>query len=490
MALNASMVWRIRTGGSNLNGGGYDAAIATPGTDYTDSDSPRVTFNGTTITATTSGTSTTIAITGYTVAATDIANIVRIASGANFTAGYYVITAVDTGLNTWTLDRNCTSGAGTAMVGRMGGAFASLDIFATAVGAGLSLPTLTSPLAAGHTVMLRGAGSDAPGSNDWDYTAANKYMSFASGNETAGRIQWIGYNGRPRIGVGGLFFYNTDYWHFENLYINIEGANLPTNGVFLGVNAYRNVLFEQNNNDITAIMKCSTVVDVVCQNSGASPSAGTYPAINVSHAVGTTNYGALIAGCFIKNWRGGGITGGYIGKIEQTIITGTKSHGIVVSGGATTWGVSLLNNTLYNNTGDGIRLAAAVDIFGIQILGNILANNGAYGLNCVVGSAALNDRMLRGMVDYNDFYTNTSGARNGLSAGAHDSTLDPQFTNAGGDDFSLGTNLKALGFPGAFRGSSTTSYVDMGAVQRQESSSGSGAKGSGTGIDRRLRRTG
>lgn len=41
-----------------------------------------------------------------------------------------------------------------------------------------------------------------------------------------------------------------------------------------------------------------------------------------------------------------------------------------------------------------------------------------------------------------------------------------------GNDWSIGTNLKAQGFPGAYPGSSTTGYMDIGAVQRQEAASG------------------
>ncbi len=40
-----------------------------------------------------------------------------------------------------------------------------------------------------------------------------------------------------------------------------------------------------------------------------------------------------------------------------------------------------------------------------------------------------------------------------------------------GQNFAIGTNLKAAGFPGAFLGNATTAYLDTGGVQRQESSS-------------------
>lgn len=70
--------------------------------------------------------------------------------------------------------------------------------------------------------------------------------------------------------------------------------------------------------------------------------------------------------------------------------------------------------------------------------------------------------------------------------GANTLTIDPAPGNSStgdivwnvttGHNYSVGTNLKAKGFPSAFRGSNTTSYVDIGAVQRVEpSASGGGA---------------
>jgi hypothetical protein len=62
---------------------------------------------------------------------------------------------------------------------------------------------------------------------------------------------------------------------------------------------------------------------------------------------------------------------------------------------------------------------------------------------------------------------------------------NPLGTSSGGDvvwvvttghNFGIGTNLKALGFPGTF-GTESTSYLDIGAVQRQEAGGGGGSGG-------------
>lgn len=57
-------------------------------------------------------------------------------------------------------------------------------------------------------------------------------------------------------------------------------------------------------------------------------------------------------------------------------------------------------------------------------------------------------------------------------------TTDKVYQITLGYNFAVGTNLKALGFPGAFQGASptgpTTGFLDIGAAQRQEPSGGSG----------------
>ena len=122
MALPQYLVWEVRTTGNNANGGAF--LPTSGGTDRSQQDSPHVTFDGTDVTATTTGASATITISGYTVAAGDIGNILNITGGTNFTTGRYYIQSVSTENNTWTLDRDCCSGAASAMTGRMGGCIA------------------------------------------------------------------------------------------------------------------------------------------------------------------------------------------------------------------------------------------------------------------------------------------------------------------------------------------------------------------------------
>jgi hypothetical protein len=127
MSISGNQVWEVRTTGNDANGGGFDSSVTSPGTDYSQQTGAQVAFDGVTITATIATTGATIIVTGHTVAAADVGNTFNVISGTgSWIAGWYTITAVNTGTGTWTLDRNVSSGAGSALVANMGGCLASL----------------------------------------------------------------------------------------------------------------------------------------------------------------------------------------------------------------------------------------------------------------------------------------------------------------------------------------------------------------------------
>lgn len=437
MALTSAQQWWVRAGGNELNGGGYDASIASPGTNYADQDAAQVTFNGTTVTATTSGVSTTIAITGYTVATTDVANILRIASGTNFIAGYYAIVSVNTGLGTWTLDRNCTSGVGAALVGRMGGAHPSLINMAS--GGTATNPALTSPFAAGHTINIRGGGTDDPAVGSPDYTQTG-YYTFSNGSLTVGAIRILGYNGRPYIQGNGEIIHQVSYLHLKTLKFStsaattastVTGASAAPGGVMC-----EDLIIDQNGQDQAFCDTLGHAVDCWFKNTG-STSAGTKATVTVAL------HGGFVTGCRLENQRGWAINAGQLGGVVNNTITNcrlTTKGGIDLdfSNNTTPIGILVMNNTLEGNQGDGIRIGTGNNgaCWSAEIFDNLCTNNVGYGLNAPSGA----DRFFGVRPDFNAFYNNTAGARNNVSAGDHDVTLtaDP-YTNAAGADYTLNT---------------------------------------------------
>lgn len=102
MALSAATEWDVRTTANDLNGGGFN--VSATGTDYSQQDSPQITFTDLVIGATT--TQLTSALTPFLSA--HVGNIVNVTSGTGFTTGRYQVVSVSptyTWLNRagWTL---------------------------------------------------------------------------------------------------------------------------------------------------------------------------------------------------------------------------------------------------------------------------------------------------------------------------------------------------------------------------------------------------
>jgi len=187
--------------------------------------------------------------------------------------------------------------------------------------------------------------------------------------------------------------------------------------------------------------------------------------------VNFTSLGAgVITGCWIHDNAKGIVLSAFSTSISHNIIEDNSGDGIDVNLITASAFLEIHNNTIDGNGGDGI---ADLGSWRVAIFNNVMSNNTGYGISGDSG-------VMPCLCDYNDFYNNTAGAQLNVPAGANDLALDPQYTDAANNDFSIGTNLKAKGFPiggsrkvGANQ-SGTYSYVDMGASQRAEAAGGSG----------------
>jgi hypothetical protein len=110
---------------------------------------------------------------------------------------------------------------------------------------------------------------------------------------------------------------------------------------------------------------------------------------------------------------------------------------------------------------------------------NLVVSNGGFGI-AYVGTPA-DAPTFTPEIDFNAYFSNTSGARSQFQAGAGDVTLTGNpFTNAAGGDFSLnstsgaGAACRGTGYPGVFPGGLTTGHVDIGAVQHAASGGAAG----------------
>ena len=128
------------------------------------------------------------------------------------------------------------------------------------------------------------------------------------------------------------------------------------------------------------------------------------------------------------------------------------------------------NCTAYNNTSHGINLTNSRRQ---QVRNSVLVSNGGYGI-----TASSN---LGPTAAYNcAFYNNTSGQTQNLNNRAPVTLSGDPFTNAAGTDFSPdstsgeGAALRGLSLPLSLPNVSSNNYRDIGAVQHQDSGGGGG----------------
>lgn len=317
-----------------------------------------------------------------------------------------------------------------------------------------------------------------------DYTLSTTAFTLASSDSAARYFTIAGTgNSRPIVrqtsdvacikghfgGTGG----DSSYLSISFLTIqNSNGSKTAADGIYADLNtslAISNCIIGDATNQLHIGINATyslyiTVVDTEIKNC-------TGNGIDVS---GSTAF--KINSCYIHNNLYGLVsnTGGsnpFI--IYNNIITNNTNIGLYLHQvNYATYPSIIIFNTIDNNGSDGISFNNYASYI-VFILNNQVTNNGGYGVNFISGDSL----SLFGLFKYNNFYNNTSGACNNITPDSTNLTVNPQYTNAGSNDYSIGTNTKAKGFPdstlniGANQ-SSTKSYVDIGAAQRQEPTAG------------------
>lgn len=425
-SLASTMVWEVRTTGNDLNGGGYTSALG--GTDYSQQDAAQLSLsdlacaNNTTLTSATGG---------FTAAM--VGNVIYIASGTNFTPGNYEITA-RASTNSVTLDRNPTvSASATSGAGKVGGAKINIDV-----------NNFGSILVAGNTVYIKNG----------TYTSSGS-ISLSSGN-TSSAVTFIGYN-------------------------SSRGDN-PTSSTRPLLSRGANSLSFGTNNVVKCIAFSSSTGNSVTDNNGVNFFYQCKFSSTAGSGTGAFNFGGSIdflVNCEFTDPSGRCITG--FGSFAYFV--GCSFHD--ASEGSHANGNSTFVSCIFNSITTPLMPnqclivncdfsgAASPTGTGIDFQGgtcNLIMNSIIYGFTTGMNDNSLELQFLLN----NDFFNNTTNRTN-VSTGIGDLALDPQFTNLSGLDFSIGTNLKAQAIPGVFPANlSTTGYLDIGAVQRQEAGGSSG----------------
>lgn len=132
----------------------------------------------------------------------------------------------------------------------------------------------------------------------------------------------------------------------------------------------------------------------------------------------------------------------------------------------------VIGSTFEGNGGDGVDLGGVATVaFGSIFLNNIFSNNTGYGVD---SSAGAQTTIAGALVDFNDFFGNSVDARRNFPTGANDLTVDPEYANASGDDYTPGAE-EIIG--GGYSPFKSGNLLNIGAVVHAAGSSASGAPG-------------
>jgi hypothetical protein len=164
--------------------------------------------------------------------------------------------------------------------------------------------------------------------------------------------------------------------------------------------------------------------------------------------------------------------------IRNCVLWKCDTDNIYITHTGTTAGLQLafIGNTIDDGDGDGIdcdSTSAQLTGLGIIAINNIFSNLGGYAINYSSGTTPTLAELqaLATMFSHNSTYLCTQGISNITGLTVSGQTSDPTYANAASGIFTIGTNLKALGYPTQNIGGgmgATRSYVDIGAAQRQE----------------------
>lgn len=268
-------------------------------------------------------------------------------------------------------------------------------------------------------------------------------VTVGTSNEPPIASDWATGDGRPLIASGTYIFGGNDYTGLYNLRTTGTAAylfRLDSYSLFVNCKA-------TNTNSGDGIYCGGAYSRVI----GCECSSTTGTAFDLSGSSST-----LLQGCYAHDSATGVTIAPYstlVMCIAETCTTGISL--------ASNNGNFIVNCTIDNCT-TGV---SATTSYAGAFLNNIISNN--------TSGASWTTEQKTNHWDYNNWYGNTGDVSN-VTKGNNALAVDPQFTNAAGGDFSIGTNLKAAGFPGAFPGGLSTGYLDVGAVQRQEAAGAAG----------------
>src|SRR5579863_1811543 len=423
MAIPSDTIWEVQTGGVGTNGGAWaNSQKGATGTDHSQS-------AHTVFTVTTNGTTTVTATVGS-FDNTMLGNGINIASD-----NIYIITAY-TNSTTITVDRNTANG-GAGISAVVGGPFATPGYVAGFMVAGNRMWVKTGTYTTTTTTVNISGG---PISISQAGCAITGYSSSRGDNSQA--------TVKCGAALGAALFAGGGNMNIENM---IADGNSVTNskGFNNGGHCYNCTAKNTYYEGFPSPALCFGCAAINCGSAGDFGFTGN-TCINC-YATGNSGGGfgdAYCWFCVAYNNTGVGFSLAYDGIASNCSSVSNSSHGFALSSATRS-----------------------------QRLDNCIAvSNGGYGVSAGTANwAAIS-------INNTAFYGNTSGATQNILYNNNPITLTASpFNNPSGGDFGLNNTANAgaacrnISVPGTWLGpSSTTSYLDIGAIRHQDPSGGGG----------------
>jgi len=402
MSLHADLEWELRTSGSDNNGGAFRDADPGTSVDYSQQDSAQLAPSD--LAMVTGGTTLTSAAGGFTGAM--VGNVIHITSGTNFTAGWYEITAY-TDTNTIEIDRDATNGSNASS----GQGY---------VGGGVQTPeAIDAIVVAGNTVHVQAGTYTLTGAVGWTAGGADSQV-LISGYHSSHGDSPTG-DDRPLFSCGAYTWGNTnDYVSTEHL--RFSGTGNPTLKL-AGYAKHRNLYWENttaSSNRPAAQLQDHYAIVIDCE--------GTCPNSTGGRALDCYSRKSIVVGCYFHDATYGLYTVDDGSSVAFTIFDTCAADGL--NSNSNCHNLTVINCVFYG-CDDGLYYHGS----GLAVLNCVFEACTTYGIN--VGSSTSASILL----DHNNWRNNGTDV-SGCSKGPNATAVDPQFTDAGGGDFSRsGSNL-------------------------------------------------
>lgn len=472
MSLASTMVWEVRTTGDAENGGGFNPVLG--GTDYSQQDAAQLALTDLASTSASSWLTLTSATGGFT--AEMVGNIIYIASGTNFTSGYYEITAY-TDTNTVTVDRACgATGDASGGSGKVGGAVDHPQRV---------LPSMVSL----NRMHIKYGTYTRLGTNDYVLQTSLSLNSsgaiYFSGYKTTRNDNPIGDN-RPSLdgyidestAVTNVVSSAHSYYSFRNLIIKrAASAGVSSSGGNFG---FINCRITQNGSTGLSIAGYILTINTEIDNNGGYAYRGT------DH---NQLWQAFLT--YVHDNSASGMGDRYANNrptyiIVNSVFDSNSAYGIYAGKHDTASPITVISigSIYYNNTSSGLHYAnnkwcAFTGNAGLVAINNAFISNGTYGVSYAGYDNSITPTgTAPAIFDYNAYYGNGTAALNTyISGGSNDVSTDPSFTDAAGADFTLqsGSPLIGAGLDlSTFTSLSTDFNVNIGVDQTNPDGGGGG----------------